>query len=296
MIFDLDNMNIKIEKEYKSVLGKSFEYTYNGKRYFFKKSKSGNIYNELIAEKIANKLGIPCCHYILTFDDGMDYLSSEMFDTTNYISLHEVLKNVYTIEKNIEMTEEENTDILDKSKNNLEDIWNALEIKYGTRENGQELVNKLMTQIVKVFLFDVIIANSDRHIDNIGFIDDGVNVTLAPLFDNDYMLSDYALYDNDYSMCVEPQDFFSREEYMNNDDAEEPQNTLEKFIKISSSEYKEELNDMLYVISKESLEDIFDELQAEGININQIKKDQIISKFEANTNIIQNIISGKKIV
>ena len=71
MIFDLDNMNIKIEKEYKSVLGKSFEYTYNGKRYFFKKSKSGNIYNELIAEKIANKLGIPCCHYILTFDDGI---------------------------------------------------------------------------------------------------------------------------------------------------------------------------------------------------------------------------------
>ena len=296
MIFDIDNMDIKIEKEYKSPFGKSFEYTYNGKRYFYKKSKKGDSYNELIAEKIAKKLGLPCCHYILTFDEGMDYLSSEMFDTTNYISLHEVLEDVYGIETKLEISKDDNIEILDKSKNNLEDIWNALEIKFGTRDNGQEIVSKLMYQIVKVFLFDVIIANSDRHVDNLGFIDDGVNVTLAPLFDNDYMLSEYSIYDNDYSMCVEPQDFFLQEEYVNNEDSEEPPNTLEKFLEVSSTEYKEQLNEMLYVISRESLEEIFDELESEDVIINKIKREQIINKFEMNSNIIKNIIAGKKTI
>ena len=53
---------------------------------------------------------------------------------------------------------------------------------------------------------------------------------------------------------------------------------------------------MLYVISRESLEEIFDELESEDVIINKIKREQIISKFEMNSNIIKNILAGKKTI
>lgn len=286
MTFDLDNMNIKIQDDQYNKPKKSFVYTYNGKRYFYKQSKKGDFYNEIIAEKIANKLGIPCCHYIVTYSDGIANLSSEMFDTTHYISLSEILESVYG--------NNDKQDIFNyKSKNNLEDIWLALDAKYGFRENGQELVSKLMKKIVKVFFFDVIIANSDRHADNIGFIDNGKTVDLAPLFDNDYMLSEYALYDNDYSMLVDSDNYEERENYINSDIDLEPRNTLEYFLKISASEYQAELSGMLDVISRDSLEEIFEEIKEE-IMVPDQKKEKIIRLFETNRNVINRIIEQKK--
>ena len=285
MIFDLDNMDIKITNEYNSTFGKSFEYIYNGKRYFYKKSKKGDFLNEIIAEKIANKLGIPCCHYIITYSDGIANVSSEMFDTKNYISLSEILESVY--KKN-------DSDVNLSLRNNLEDIWFALDVKYGSRKNGQEIVSKLMSQIVRVFLFDVIIANSDRNPANLGFIDDGENVELAPLFDNDFMLSEYALYDNDYSIFVDQKGYEEREYYVNSDTECEPRNTLEYFFSISASEYQKEISEMLKVISRESLEEIFDEIQ-EDVIIPKPKREEIISNFELNRNIINQKISSNKV-
>ena len=292
MTFDFDNMDIKIEKNHEQ----GFEYTYNDKRYLYKKSKNGDFLYELLAEKIAKKLSIPCCHYILTYDDGIANISSEMFDTRNYISLRELLKEVYGKVTYFGLLDEKRTDYLYKSKNDLEDIWFALDKKYGLREDGQELVSKLMQDIVRIFLFDAVIANSDRHTENIGFIDDGKNVELAPLFDNDYMLSECALYDNDYSMFVESGDYFERQDYADFATDEEPSNSLEKFFNISASEYKSDISEMLNVTSRESLEEIFNELEKEGVPIPSEKREGIISKFELNNNIIRNMIKGKRVI
>jgi len=295
MTFDLENMDIKIDKTHGSLTDKSYEFLYNDKRYYYKNCKSNEFFNELIAEKIAKRLNIPCCHYILTYNYGIAGVSSEMFDTTNYVSLREILRDAYGKITYFGILDEKKTDGLYKTKNSLEDIWMVLYKRYNSRENAQELVNKLMTQIVRVFLFDVVIANSDRHTENIGFIEDGENVELAPLFDNDYMLSDYALYDNDYSMYVESGDYFAKEDYSNFGTNQAPQNTLEKFLNVSASEYKEELIEMLKAISKESLEEIFNELEIEGICIDSSIREKYIKKFELNQKIINKKISGKRL-
>ena len=290
MTFDFDNMDINREKG----TDDAFEYTYNGKRYLYKKSKSKNYLYELLAEKIANRLDIPCCHYILTYKDGIADVSSEMFDTTNYISLREVLRDAYGKVTYFGLFDEKRIDGLYKSKNNLEDIWFALEKRYGLRKNGQQIVSDLMNQIVKVFLFDALIGNSDRHTENIGFIDDGVNISLAPIFDNDYMLSDCAVYDNDYSIFVDSDDYFAKVDFIGSINDDEQPNTLKKFFDISASEYKDEMNEMLSIISIETLEEIYDELNSEGVIIPFDKRRIISDNLMLNQRIIKNIISGKK--
>jgi hypothetical protein len=289
MTFDLDNMNINIDKEE----AQTIEYTYNGKRYMYKISKSGEFYNEIVAEKIANRLDIPCCHYILTHYNDKTGVSTELFDRTNYIDLYYILKCVYGKVTYHGLLDEKRHDYKYKTKNNLEDIWYALDTVFATRKNSQEIVEDLMSKIVKVFLFDMIIANSDRHAENIGFIVTENSVDLAPLFDNDFMLSEFALYDHDYSVYVEGNDYLTTKEFINRDNNKKYPNTLEKFFNISATEYEDEIKEMLEVISKESLEDIFSELEQEDVYIPQLIKNKMIDNLSFNKKYIEDFLAKK---
>lgn len=289
MTFDLDNMNINIEKED----AQTIEYTYNDKRYMYKRSKSGAFYNEIVAEKIANRLGIPCCHYILTHYNDKTGVSTEMFDRTNYVDLYYILKCVYGKVTYHGLLDEKRHDYKYKTKNNLEDIWYALDTVFATRKNSQEIVKDLMSKIVKVFLFDIVIANSDRHAENIGFIVTENSVDLAPIFDNDFMLSEFALYDHDYSVFIEENDYLVMKEFINRDYNKRYPNTLEKFFNISATEYEDEIKEMLNVISKESLEDIFSELEQEDVYIPQLIKDRMIEDLALNKKYIEDFLEKK---
>lgn len=289
MTFDLDNMNINIEKEE----AQTIEYTYNGKRYMYKISKSGGFYNEIVAEKIANRLDIPCCHYILTHYNDNTGVSTELFDRTNYIDLYYIFKCVYGKVTYHGLLDEKRHDYKYKTKNNLEDIWYALDTVFATRKNSQEIVEDLMSKIVKVFLFDMIIANSDRHAENIGFIVTENSADLAPLFDNDFMLSEFALYDHDYSVYVEGNDYLTTNEFINLDNNKKYCNTLEKFFNISATEYEDEIKEMLEVISKESLEDIFSELEQEDVYIPQLIKNKMIDNLSFNKKYIEDYLAKK---
>ena len=86
-----------------------------------------------------------------------------------------------------------------------------------------------------------------------------------------------------------------KEDYSNFGTNQAPQNTLEKFLNVSASEYKEELIEMLKAISKESLEEIFNELEIEGICIDSSIREKYIKKFELNQKIINKKISGKRL-
>ena len=52
---------------------------------------------------------------------------------------------------------------------------------------------------------------------------------------------------------------------------------------------------MLKAISKESLEEIFNELEIEGIYIDSSIREKYIKKFELNQKIINKKISGKRL-
>ena len=280
MTFNLNDMDIKVVNTNEH----GYQYLYNGKKYFFKKwSLLHGCYNELVAEKIARRLGIPCCHYIFTDDDGFLGVSSEMIDDENFITMKEFLKSVYGQVFYREFKGRKIEDEEYRTKNTLESIWFALEQKYGDKENGQEIIRNVMDGIVKVFMFDILIGNSDRHTDNLGLIITEDNAEVAKIFDNEELFSDYALCEGSYSIYVEDSDYY------------EKINSIEKFFSISAKEYEEEFKKYLDVISRESIEEIFKELESEDVPIEESIKNRLIDRFEQNRKLLSNYFLRKKV-
>ena len=111
MEINLDELDIEIKK--KMYFSTAIIFSYLGEDYYYKSNKSiSNIYNELVAEKIANRLGIPCCEYYLgSYNESLGTIS-KMFSKDNYFSMSDLLIGTYGITKN---------------KNNLEDINNMFD-------------------------------------------------------------------------------------------------------------------------------------------------------------------------
>jgi hypothetical protein len=286
MTLDLDDLGISTTKDNNG----HYHFFYQQKEYIYKDCKNlESCYNELIAKKIADKLSIPCCDYIFTYYRGNVGVSSELFDITNYISIKDMLKETYG-EVPIEINNIKYIDDEFRSKNNLESNWFALEKKYFEYENRQEIVERLMNQIVKIELFDFLIGNSDRHTDNYGIINEE-EIHISQIFDNEEMLSEYALYEGYYSIQVTEEDYIEIENNKSN-----PINIFEKFFETSSTEYQKEFEKMLDVITDESIDEIFNELKDDGVFINEVIKEKIKKKFKIHREIIERFINSKKIL
>lgn len=265
MIYDLDKLEIKILDRKKFYDGVTFEY--NNELFYYKKVKNiRNYYNELIAEKLAKKLGVACCEYYHAYYDDEIGIVSKMFDKTKFVSMEDYLKSKY-----------QNDNISDR--NNLEDIWNAFLLDF-----DEKTVEKLMTQLVNIFMFDSLIGNADRHTENYGLIITDKTVDFAPLYDNENMLSDEAIYEGEYCLGIEYSDY----------ENENQENLLYKFLNISADFYKEELKEKIKYISEESLEEIIKELEKDEIIIPSAIKSDILKRFSCNRNMINNYFNGKK--
>ena len=275
-MFGLEQNNVKIIDVNGLEEDTGITYEHNGKKYYFKRIyKKEAYYNDIIAEKIAKRLGIPCCHHFLSTYNGNIGISSEMFDTTNYIPMTNFLGRVYPKEDQYRM-------------NNFEDIWNALETKFDF-----ETTERLMDELVNIFIFDILIGNPDRHPDNYGLIIEDNNVRWNPLFDNEFLLSLITIDMGETSLLVSPEDYRSWNEYVSYLNKED---IHIKFFSVSDDMYKERLRKMMEVISEESINEIFDEMKKEGTIIPDSVKEFLLKRFELNRKRIQERIFKNKVM
>lgn len=269
-MFQIDKLGEKIRNS-NSV--NAYIFDYNGKEYIFKRTKEREKkYNELVAEKIANRMNIPCAHYFLGSYKGEEVIVSKMFDTRHYYSMNKFLK-----------THAPRYNELDG--HNLTNIWNSFDNVF-----DQKTTEKLMGQLVKIFLFDILIDNRDRHDENIGLIIEGGDVNFAPLFDNDMMFDALSAKMDDISLGLEDGDVNGHlfdTEYNEGD-------LLTKFLRISDNKFLEELEGYLPIIEEDSITEILLELKEEGIDISEDDKEAILENFKYNLDKIKEVIKTHK--
>lgn len=250
-------------------------FIYDNENYYFKINTSPNsLYNELIVSELAKDYGISCADYDLASLDNTTGVLSKCVIAENdtYYTMEEILEKVYGY--------------VPIKNNNLEDIWYALSTRY-----DEVTVFHLMNQIVSLFLFDILIGNRDRNVTNFGIIENNNGVSLAPLFDNETILSDTCIDYGGYSLAVSRDDFFYCAW-----DLEEEDNFLYKFLNISDSRYIKLFEEKLWIIEKENLLKVFSRIENKiKSNIPSEIKLKKIKSFEDNISMINGVLEKVKI-
>jgi len=251
---------------------KKINFIYSNEKYYYKRCKGIiNCYYELIAYEIAKQMNLEACNYDLaTYVDEIGVVSKNFLkDNDVIIRLEDLLYEAY---QDIELPK----------YNNLEDIENALNKKYGIK-----ITDKLMEELIRIFIFDVIIGNIDRHMDNI-FIVENNTIKFSPIFDNEKMLNKYSINMGIYSLGVDREDYkYSEEDYDYSD------NFIYKFL-TKYNDYRNILIDWLFIIEDDNLDIIFNNIEDKINNeIEENMKKYIKSKFKQNKNMIQKVLNNK---
>lgn len=241
-----------------------FVFDYNDSRYYLKRCLNiKNLYHELIAEELARDYGLKCPYTDIAFIDGDYYVISADMHTLGdkYISIDKLFN------------------ASDDSLNNLSDLWNKFTEVYG----NEQIVRNLMKQLVDIFLFDILIANVDRHMCNYGLLENASGISLDYIFDNENMLDSISIYEGGYSIGIDRSDYFIFEN--------EGMHFLEKFLTISDKAYYDYFKEKLNIISVDNLLKAFSRVETKiGCMVHPQIKADILKKFDENHQVIDRVI------
>ena len=233
--------------------------------YYFKEVPNRELVMEMISKSIAFLLGIPYLkESIAILNDKYGLLSkSYLKENDKSYNLHNLMQNYFY---------EYNDELLDYKKlaslNNLEDTWFAIEDRY----EDEDIVKSLMDGITNIFMFDLLIGESDRTLRNIEVIESDNNIVLAPLYDTSSILTD-----KNTALGVDENDYLKS-------DIEK----LDKFLENSDSSYKEKFYSYLNTLDSIGIEKIIEETEIENdFIINDSLKDEIITKFNKRINMFK---------
>lgn len=268
-IMKIVNLDKQIDKEKLVPNFKGSHNIYNFKIdndiYYFKEVPNRELVMEMISKSIAFLLGIPYLkESIAILNDKYGLLSkSYLKENDKSYNLHNLMQNYFY---------EYNDELLDYKKlaslNNLEDTWFALEDRY----EDEDIVKSLMDGITNIFMFDLLIGESDRTLRNIEVIESDNNIVLAPLYDTSSILTD-----KNTALGVDEDDYLKS-------DIEK----LDKFLENSDSSYKEKFYSYLNTLDSIGIEKIIEETERENdFIIDNNLKNEIITKFNSRINMFK---------
>ncbi len=234
--------------------------------YYFKEVPNRELVMEMISKSIAFLLGIPYLkESIAILNDKYGLLSkSYLKDDDKSYNLHNLMQNYFYGNNNDELLDYRKL----ASLNNLEDIWFALEDRY----EDKNIVKNLMDGITNIFMFDLLVGESDRTLRNIEIIESYNTVTLAPLYDTSSILADKST-----ALGVDEDDYLKSD-----------LDKIDKFIENSDTSYKEKFYSYLNTLDSIGIEKIIEETERENdFIIDNNLKNEIITKFNSRINMFK---------
>ena len=254
-------------------------FSMNGVKYFFKESFFTYPYTELLGEELLNDFGLPSTiNDLAMFKSKKGIISKNSHeDGYKYISGRTILWDY------IEYLGEENKYSITPEYNNLEFIWNALEYRYKSKENKQEIIYNLMNEITDLFIFDLITFQGDRNSGNYEIKEGKDKIELAPIYDNEAILHSTFGKEKIRLVVDENTDYSIYRE-------------LKKFIEYSDNSYIEKIKEKLWIINEENLDKIFNRIE-EKINYPMDKKikDEYKQEFKYHEERIKSILKENDI-
>lgn len=242
-------------------------FDYNGEAYYFKFDSFVNPYNELIFYYLTLDMGIDSLPYDIAKLGVYEGVISKNFKVpgAKYISGRKIL--------NISHGEYFN------KHNTLEDIWADLEDYFKNRKDRQRIVAKLMDKLVRIFIFDLLIGQEDRHPDNWGIVKyPNGEVDLQINLDNSRALVDHPI--------------MARHQLRMNNDDMYAEDMIENFLRVSSDEFSSVLPNYLWIISKENILKTFAKIEAQtGTLMPEELKNEYLKKFEIYYDFFDDLLS-----
>ncbi len=269
-IYDLDRMvddkELEVDESFIDISTKKIG------DYFFKPSSF--FVFEILCEMIAKKLGIDVLHYDLASYDGVLGLVSKNFKDSDSAYMSEMDLN-YLYYSHINTEEMDMYYSPRTNSNSLLFVWHSLEDYLNGRAYKEENVKELMGELTKRFCFDLLTLQIDRNEENTCFKDDGNNLSLVPLFDNELSFRNNIL----YKMGVNDDFILSREKVISEFCKTTDSDTLNSFLTMINSVSVEDISSMLDSIKDkygEKLVTIYSSLWYSFVEMNN-KKDSDIT-------------------
>ena len=268
----VDSGNLLLETIYISNDYSLLKLDYENETYYYKYEKYLLPYNELIAYELACGFGFTAVDYDLAIIGNKKGVISKNFRKkgATYISGEELLRSCgYN----------------DDDNNNLEDLWDALEIRYSNYPNKKEIVEKLMGKLVDLFEFDVITCQDDRHSANWEIEEYGDSVDII-VYDNFRMLSKNGR-SSFVSLSVDRENNGLRSTIGKN---------LMLFKKISASNYTDVIRDKMKIIDEDNLKAIFKRIEDKiGYSMSEEVKKYYLIEFSKHRKQLNKVLDYKKL-
>lgn len=152
---------------------RKFGITYKGVDYIVKFPKNNNlsVYCEYIASNFIKSLGIPCHTVFLGLYNNILVDVLEDFTSTTGYNLHSY--------KDTKQSSEDTS--ISTKEYTYKDVLYLIDKHIKLSQENKALAKK---QFWKMFICDAILANRDRHWGNWGYLSDGSNYKIAPIYDN----------------------------------------------------------------------------------------------------------------
>jgi len=280
------------ENHVKEIDEKYFWFTIEQDKYMFKECyMKEECYIELISMKMLQKIGYDCAFYDLAKLNGMDGVITKDFkiEGHTYISGSTLIDEYYPEEISDNMYDRiSGLKRKIRDHNNLEDIWNILEKRYDSYPNKRKIIENIMNDMVKRFLFYIITKQWDNAAYNWIIDETNDNAKLTPIFDNQKMLGLASIKkDKPVSLKVD--------EYNNDGNVTE----LKKLFIQSNAEVYNEFKRIYEILTPETLKEIIIEIENEtDYIIDSNIKIEIIGEYTSNYNdlsvIFEEELSAKR--
>lgn len=243
--------------------------------YYFK--DSGFSFREVITSYMAKDMGLNSLEYHMAEFHGERGVISKKYtrDDMKYITIDDVIIEFCIRNRNLVETLSKTPGIapIDASNNNLELIWMALDSYFPKRVNE---VAKIMENIVDIFIFKLIIRNSDALPYNIEIGFNDKEICIAPIFDNEY------------SLWPEQIDFPMKVSYESGHDYGE---VLEEFLLISSEEFIARFLELYSYMTPRYIYELIDRLEKEEeYKLNDFNKNIIIMGYNKSIEIVDEVL------